>query len=265
MHVCDEFRERITEQIIDRQDLEKNVEFQRELLVCNSCSDFYSESREMIEAMSAVKFELPEQHWELMADRMRTRILEDQAARSRVSWLKRLGLSGWRSFRPYIPATAGVVAMLLMSVGVYRLAVPVINPSSPTGPVPSAIVASPDPNLPLDPVTVEFLEQSELLLRTVMKLEPASVEDLEQAQKIAGSQLVEIDQRKEAASDVLPVVSVMDKYEMILREIRNLHGPTMAEDISDIQNRIEKNGLIASMKSFQPKVTVVDSDLGIDH
>ena len=50
MHQCDEFRERITEHIIDRKDLSRNPEFQRELLICSSCSDFCAESTEMIEA-----------------------------------------------------------------------------------------------------------------------------------------------------------------------------------------------------------------------
>ena len=54
MHNCEEFRERITERIIDREDLAATAEFQHELLICSSCSDFYAESREMIEALSAV-------------------------------------------------------------------------------------------------------------------------------------------------------------------------------------------------------------------
>jgi hypothetical protein len=53
---------------------------------------------------------------------------------------------------------------------------------------------------------------------------------------------------------------MMDKYEMILRDIRNLNGQDTAEDITDIQNRIEKNGWIASMQAFQPKVIAVDAD-----
>ena len=67
-----------------------------------------------------------------------------------------------------------------------------------------------------------------------------------------------IDQRKQAAADAPPVVNVMEKYETVLRDIRNLNGQTMAEDISDLQTRIEKNGLIANMKAFQPGVVLVN-------
>ncbi len=115
-------------------------------------------------------------------------------------------------------------------------------------------------SVPLDPVTVQFLEQSELLLRSVMKLQPAAVDDLKDARETAGRQLVALDQRKEAASEIPPVVNVMGKYELILREIRNLKGQAAAEDITDIQNRIEKNGWIANIQAFQPKVIAVDAD-----
>jgi hypothetical protein len=70
MHVCEDFREKITEQIIDRRDLENDAEVQRELLICNSCADFYAESRDLIEAMSTVRFDVADVQWEAMADRM---------------------------------------------------------------------------------------------------------------------------------------------------------------------------------------------------
>ncbi len=53
MHNCEEFRERITEHIIDREELTAMAEFQHDLRVCSGCSEFYAESREMIEALSS--------------------------------------------------------------------------------------------------------------------------------------------------------------------------------------------------------------------
>ena len=45
MHHCEEFRERITEHIIDREDVSSQPEFQRELLICSSCSIVQPEVR----------------------------------------------------------------------------------------------------------------------------------------------------------------------------------------------------------------------------
>jgi len=265
MHVCEEFRERVTEQILDRTDLDQSVEVQRELLVCNSCADFYSESRDLIEAMSGVRFEIEESQWDGMADRLRTRILADYAERTRPSWFARLGLV-W-NVRPYVPAMAGALAMMLVAFGVYRMAVPIITETEKSmGQVQqtSATVVLGAPNAGLDPLTVEFLEQSELLLRTVMKLQPSHIDDLEETRLKASKQLMGLRQRKEAAAEMPRAVVVMDKYEMILRELRNLDERPAADDIKDIKNRIEKNGLIASMKAFQPKVSTVDTEFDKD-
>jgi hypothetical protein len=263
MHVCEEFREKITDRIIDRQDIQ-DVELTRELLVCSSCADFYAESRDLMDAISEVHFEIPEEHWDAMADRLHSRIVTDRPAKIRESWFDRLGLSGL-GFRGYATAMAGAIAILLVTFGIYRLSTPLVGqvavkteesrPTVNTPPV--AVVTS---NAPLDPVTVDFLEQSELLLRSVMKLQPTSIDDLKDARETAGRQLVALDQRKEAASEIPPVVNMMGKYELILREIRNLKGQAAAEDITDIQNRIEKNGLIADMQAFQPKVVAADAD-----
>ena len=110
MHVCDEFRERITEQMLDRANVDNDVDTQRELLVCSSCADFYTESREMLDALSAVNFEIPENQWDSMADRLQVRIHEDYAART-------------HSFRRrwfYAPAFAAAVAMLLFIVTIRK-------------------------------------------------------------------------------------------------------------------------------------------------
>ena len=260
MHVCEDFREKITEQIIDRRDLDNDAEVQRELLICNSCADFYAESRDLIEAMSAVRFDVADVQWEAMADRMRVRILEAHAAQARSSWLERFGISR-RSLRPYVPAFAGLAAMILIVVGVSRMTTSLINEAPYVSPpMVSATQVIGEPNPTLDPVTVEFLEQSELLLRTVMNLPANSSDDLHDAQKAASRQLIALDQRKEAAAEVERAVKIMDKYELILRELKNIDTATAAEDLTDIRKRIEKNGLIAGIKALQPKVSEVESE-----
>ena len=70
MHYCEEFRERITEHIIDRENLMGSADFQQELLVCPACLDFYAESREMIEALSAVDLTISQDQWTAMDRRL---------------------------------------------------------------------------------------------------------------------------------------------------------------------------------------------------
>src|SRR5215471_5219964 len=54
MHNCEEFRERITEHIIDREDLTADPRFRSDLLICSDCCEFYLDSREMMNALVAV-------------------------------------------------------------------------------------------------------------------------------------------------------------------------------------------------------------------
>ena len=115
--------------------------------------------------------------------------------------------------------------------------------------------------VPLDPVTVDFLQESELLLRNVMTMAPSDTEDLADAKKVANEQLAELEQRKEAAASVQPVVDVMDIYETVLRDLRNVDDRTAEDDINDLQKRIQKNALIANMKAFQPRLTEVSFGL----
>src|SRR5437868_10987163 len=75
MHDCEEFRERITERIIDREELRSQPEFQHELILCSSCSDFYAQSREMMEALSELDLTIPESQWSGIEQRLNARIL----------------------------------------------------------------------------------------------------------------------------------------------------------------------------------------------
>ena len=114
-----------------------------------------------------------------------------------------------------------------------------------------------EPVLEIDPGTVDFLERSELFLRTFTKLTVADVEDLAEAQEISDTQILAIELRKEAVVDFPPVLMVFEEYENVLRAIRNLPEDSAEEDVTDIQDRIERNGLVARMKGYQPDVTLV--------
>src|SRR5947209_1520617 len=86
MHNCEEFRERITERIIDREELTALAEFQSELIMCSSCSEFYGESREMIEALSSVDLSISETQWDGIEYRLQRRIhAEEFQGRTRNS------------------------------------------------------------------------------------------------------------------------------------------------------------------------------------
>jgi hypothetical protein len=252
MHNCEEFRERITEYIIDRVDLAGRAEFQRELLICSGCSEFYAESCEMIEALSSIDLSISESEWDGIEHRLRARIVSE---RRPVSERRNAAFGVTR------PAKAGaygsafliaVAALLLITIGLSRLAMPV-GEVQLAADAPQAMYL--EHSVPLDPVTVDFLEESELLLRNVMKIAPSDAEDLADAKKTARQQLAGIQLRKAAAADVPPVVDVMDTYETVLRDIRNIDDRSASEEIPDIQKRIQKNGLIANMKAFQPAVT----------
>src|SRR6476659_6031902 len=85
MHNCEEFRERITEYIIDRDDVSKKTEFQRELLMCSSCSDFYAQSREMMDALSEIDLSISETQWNGIEHRLCATILNEVAGHNAPS------------------------------------------------------------------------------------------------------------------------------------------------------------------------------------
>src|SRR2546422_8133372 len=80
MHNCEEFRERITEHIIDRVDVATTAEFRHELLMCSSCSEFYVESREMMEALSGIDLTVSEKQWNGIEHQLNARILNAGAS-----------------------------------------------------------------------------------------------------------------------------------------------------------------------------------------
>ncbi len=103
----------------------------------------------------------------------------------------------------------------------------------------------------LDGRVVAFLRQSELDLRNFTKIDPSFTEEIEDARNRASRSLEKITEQKKATGDFAPVQITLNEYESILREIKNLDS---AEDIADIQMRIRRNGLIANLKAYQPRV-----------
>src|SRR5215467_4383030 len=255
MHNCEVFKERITEHIIDREDLTADPRFRADLLICSDCCEFYLDSREMMNALAAVDasvrdldvspFRFSRQKWGSLP--VSTAV--DAAA---VFSPRLVPVEPGTKVRDYVPVlkwASAVAAVLLVTAGLTRIPQPFSNP-----PAPATIVEQP---FPLDPVTVDFLQQSELLLRNVVKLTPNDTEDLADVKRMAGEQLLAIDQRKDAAAQVPPVLNVMDTYETVLRDIRNVDARNGMDDVQDIQSRIQRDGLIANIKAFQPRVTPV--------
>lgn len=238
MHNCEEFRERITEYIIDRQDLISDPRFKNDFLICTDCCEFYLDSCEMMSALALVDVAVGPVHASFMPAvefrQERSRVPFDRGRKTRV-W----GLS--------VQWTAAAAALILVAGGLLRI----------PAPVPLPAVQRLEQPLPLDPVTVDFLQQSELLLRNVEKMAPNDTRDLADVKRIASEQLLAIDERKDAAAQVPPVLNVMDTYETVLRDIRNVNEKTAPDDVPDIQQRIQRDGLIANIKAFQPRVTTV--------
>jgi hypothetical protein len=233
MHNCDEFRERISETRLASTD---------ELLICEDCSEFYEQAQEMFRALNTVDVRVSPSEWNRIEQRLHLRIMAERSRR-RIPRVPR-----------FAGATAAAAAALLVfTLGFYRLQQPALDSPDST-PAPAFYV---DHVVPLDPGTVDFLQDSELLLRNVMNIEPQDSSNLEDVRKAASEQLGQLAQRKEAAADAPPVVGIFDTYETILRDLRNVDRRNVDEDLGDIQQRIRQNGLIASMKAFQPVVTEV--------
>jgi hypothetical protein len=204
----------------------------------------------MMDALSEINLSISETQWQGIERRLRHAIVQaepEQMERTFASSILTFGNWGRRAAVSFLAAAA----LLLISITFFRF-------SEPVEPDTAVYV---EHTVPLDPVTVDFLAESEKLLRNVMKMSPSDVEDLAGARQVASEQLAELGQRKEAVADVPPVVSVMRTYETILRDLRNVDESSADEDISDIQRRIEHNALIANMEAFQPRITEINFTL----
>jgi len=242
MHNCEEFRETIAEHITGGEDLTVDPRFQHELLICPDCAEFYADSCEMMAALSLVDASVPVGAGFTRAFKFRQKEPSMIFERGRKA----------RAYGSVLQWASAAAALLLMSAGLLRIPRPISAP-----PAEATYVEHP---VSLDPVTVDFLQQSELLLRNVVKLAPKDTEDLADVKRKASEQLLAIEQRKDAAAELPPVRNVMDTYETVLRDIRNVGENSVADEMPDIQKRIQRNGLIANIKAFQPRVTMVSFD-----
>src|SRR5215469_4293044 len=148
MHNCEEFRERITEHIIDREDLTADPRFRSDLLICSDCCEFYLDSREMMNAFSAVDAsvrDLDVSPFRFSRKKWGSRPLStavDAAAGFSPRLVPLQPLAKARDYVPVMKWGTAVAAVLLVTVGLTRVPQPV-----KIQPAPATIVEQP---LPLD-------------------------------------------------------------------------------------------------------------------
>lgn len=208
---------------------------------CDECRLFCEDASAILTALRSMNpvpdVEAP--YWSWFGARLRARLLdEDTAARARVA-----------RYRWMAAFTAVASVALVLTWGSLLIPTPAQHDSALAN-----VVVETDHIEGLDRGVVDFLAQSELLVRDFTKIEPSYQEDIADARERASRSLASLNQQKEAAADFAPVRITLDEYEGVLRDIKNLHTP---EDIADIQMRIRRNGLIANLKAYQPRVVQV--------
>ena len=248
MHGCESFRTSVIEPILDGGELADAQRY--ELSSCEACTQFYMEAVRSMAALSVAFDEPDEEFFAGFNDRLRRRVINERVVDQPDP--RREG-SFWASIlRPLIPA----VSLMLVVFVVFSA----IQPADDAVPELLDQQLITESMLDLDPMTVEFMEQSELFLRTFSKLTVDDAEDLAESQQVSVAQLPDLALRREAAMDFPPVLVVLDEYENVLRDIRNLPEGVSEEDIVDIQERIYRHGLVAKMKTYQPNITLVAVD-----
>ena len=223
MHDCQKFREDwIDGTVLDKAD-------------CEECRSFCEDADVILLATSAAAQPTPEfseEYWNGLEDRLRERLIQENATRTYHAYWKWSGV-----------AAAAAIAMVVTWTS--------IRPAQPT---PPQIELVDDHIQGLDPMVVTYLERSELFLRNYTKIEPSDVEDIDDARARAKQSLMEIGEQKELARNFTPVRITLDEYENVLREIKNLDSN---DELADIQTRVLAGGLIANMKAYQPQVMLV--------
>jgi hypothetical protein len=206
---------------------------------CQECLSFCEEVQFILQATKAEPIPEPsEAYWDRYDDRLRDKL----ESVSRPNWMY------WKW-----AATAAAAAMILvvLSWGGMRMSQPTTVDETQATP---QIELVDDHIKGLNPTVVPFLAQSELFLRNFTKIDPSYTEDLQDAQARARQGLAEIKTQKLRAADFGPVRIALDEYESVLRDIKNLDS---ADDVAEIQGVIRSSGLIASMKAYQPQITLV--------
>jgi hypothetical protein len=209
---------------------------------CQACRSFCEDAQMILQAIDGAAPPIPELHeayWNGFDDRLRARLLRENALRTRRFCLQ------WSAV-----ATVAAAIALVMTWGGLRMSQPV-DEAMATAP---QVEFVDDHIQGLNPTVVTFLGQSELFLRSFTKIDPSYEEDVEDAQFQAKENLAEIERQKLRAADFAPVQMALDEYESFLRDIKNLDS---VNDIGDIQTRIQSSGLIANMTAFQPQMILV--------
>lgn len=209
---------------------------------CEDCRKFCEEADGVLAALDTPvdDAQLPEAYWASFNNRLRRKLVDETTAAASSRY--------WMRWVPVL-ASAAAVVIVVSWVGFLR------NPVNTKSPEPAARLE--DNHIEgLDPSVVRYLGQAELDLRNFSKIEPSYKDEIEDARERASRSLAAIAERKEAADDFAPVRITLDEYENVLREIKNLDSP---EDLRDVQSRIRRNGLIAKIKAYQPRVVLASN------
>ena len=210
---------------------------------CDECRLFCEDVSAILTALRSPSNPVPDAsspYWTWSGTRLRARLVEETAASARRT-------ARYRWIAAY--AAAASVAVIL-TLGTLRLPSPIVERE---GALPKVVLET-DHIEGLDRGVVNFLQQSELLVRDFTKIDPSYKEDIAEARKRASRSLAILPEQKRAAADFEPVRITLDQYENVLRDIKNLDSP---DEITDIQMRIRRNGLIANLKAYQPRVVPV--------
>ena len=201
---------------------------------CEKCRRFCEETSEVLTALaSRGPVDPSEEYWAGFSNRLRARLVaENSLEHQRGSWVR------------WMPILASAACLVL--------AIAWVSLRNPARESAEVRISFDDNHFEgLDRRVVAFLRQSELDLRNFTKIDPSFAEEIEDARNRASRSLEKITEQKNATGDFAPVQITLNEYESILREIKNLDS---AEDIADIQMRIRRNGLIANLKAYQPRV-----------
>jgi hypothetical protein len=215
---------------------------------CQDCRSFCQEAQLILQATDGANNPVPElsvYDWQRFEVRLRENLVHENASHRYQFYWK------WSAMAA---AAAGIA--VVMTWGGIGLNNPIVVEEEADATPQIEFV---DDHIEgLNPTVVEFLGQSELFLRNFTKIDEETdssyQEDLQYAQARARRGLDEIAQQKQRAADFVPVRIALEEYEGVLRDISNLDS---ADELSDIQSRIHRNGLIANMKAYQPQAMLV--------
>lgn len=233
MHDCRKFRE------------DWIAEPRPEEPACEDCREFCRETVSILAALDVASHPAPElsdEYWMDFNSRLHLRLVSENGSKTIRAF----------SARWVMPMAAAACVVVAVTWGILQLSEP--TPHSADAGQNGRIAFVDDHIRGLDTRVVDYLGRSELFLRTFTKIEPSHRDDIDDARLLASRNLQRIASQKTAAGDFAPVRIVLDEYESVLREIKNMDS---SEDIADIKMRIQRNGLIANLKAYQPQIVVV--------